>query len=101
MIRTTPSPSSRCAGTVTFAERYITHISIRGRADRRGIQSSVPRHVQEAGKHIHHALGETAVINCIMIDAEMYGMMPRAKMLKRSSAPPENMLNIFRMVPLC
>ena len=29
-----------------------------------------------------------------MIDAEMYGMMPSAKIDKRSSAPPENMLNM-------
>ena len=28
-----------------------------------------------------------------MIDAEMYGMMPSANSEKRSSAPPENMLN--------
>ncbi len=27
-----------------------------------------------------------------MIDDEMYGMMPSAKIEKRSSAPPENML---------
>ncbi|MDT4890639.1 hypothetical protein FQZ97_1275060 [compost metagenome] len=35
----------------------------------------------------------------MMIDAEMYGMIPSAKMLMRSSAPPENMLNRLRMVP--
>ena len=34
-----------------------------------------------------------------MIDAEMYGMMPSAKIDKRSSAPPENMLNMLRIVP--
>ena len=27
------------------------------------------------------------VINCMMIDAEMYGMIPSAKMVKRDSAP--------------
>ena len=36
-----------------------------------------------------------------MIDAEMYGMMPSAKIDKRSSAPPENMLNMLRIVPDC
>ena len=30
----------------------------------------------------------------MMIDAEMYGMMPSAKSVKRDSAPPENMLNM-------
>jgi hypothetical protein len=35
----------------------------------------------------------------MMIDAEMYGMMPRAKMVKRDSAPPENMLNMPRIPP--
>jgi hypothetical protein len=34
-----------------------------------------------------------------MIDAEMYGMMPRAKIDSCSSAPPENMLNRPRNVP--
>ena len=29
----------------------------------------------------------------------MYGMIPRAKMVKRDSAPPENMLNMPRMPP--
>ena len=41
----------------------------------------------------------TAVISCMMIEAEMYGMMPSAKMVKRDSAPPENMLNMPRMPP--
>ena len=36
-----------------------------------------------------------------MIDAEMYGMIPSATTENRSSAPPENMLNISRMVPRC
>ena len=40
------------------------------------------------------------VISCMMIDAEMYGMMPRAKIVKRDSAPPENMLNMPRMPAL-
>ena len=29
----------------------------------------------------------------------MYGMMPSAKMVKRDSAPPENMLNMPRIPP--
>ena len=37
----------------------------------------------------------------MMIDAEMYGMIPSAKTVKRDSAPPENMLNKFRMPPCC
>ena len=43
--------------------------------------------------------GETAVISCMMIEAEMYGMIPRAKIVKRDSAPPENILNKPRMPP--
>jgi hypothetical protein len=35
----------------------------------------------------------------MMIDAEMYGMMPSASTEKRDSAPPLNMLNRFRMPP--
>ena len=35
----------------------------------------------------------------MMIDAEMYGMMPNANTVKRDSAPPENMLNRLRMPP--
>ena len=35
----------------------------------------------------------------MMIDAEMYGMMPSAKTVKRESAPPENMLNRLRIPP--
>ena len=31
----------------------------------------------------------------------MYGMIPSATTEKRSSAPPENMLNMSRMVPRC
>ena len=31
----------------------------------------------------------------------MYGMMPSAKIEKRDSAPPENMLNMSRMPPCC
>ena len=38
----------------------------------------------------------TCVPICRMIDAEMYGMMPSAKIDKRSSAPPENMLNMLQ-----
>ncbi len=38
----------------------------------------------------------------MMIEAEMYGMMPSAKIEKRDSAPPENMLNMSRIPPrLC
>ena len=33
----------------------------------------------------------------MMMDAEMYGMMPRAKIPKRDSAPPENRLNSASM----
>jgi hypothetical protein len=35
----------------------------------------------------------------MMIDAEMYGMMPSAKTVKRERAPPENMLNRLRIPP--
>ncbi len=35
----------------------------------------------------------------MMIDAEMYGMIPSAKIVNRESAPPENMLNMPRMPP--
>ena len=34
-----------------------------------------------------------------MIEAEMYGMMLRAKIVMRPSAPPENMSNMPRMPP--
>ena len=37
----------------------------------------------------------------MMIDAEMYGMIPSAKIEKRDSAPPENTLNRPRMPPCC
>ena len=37
----------------------------------------------------------------MMIDAEMYGMTPSAKIDRRSSAPPENMLKMSRIVPCC
>ena len=36
-----------------------------------------------------------------MMDAEMYGMIPIAKIENRSKAPPENILNMSRIVPLC
>ena len=39
------------------------------------------------------------VISCMMIEAEMYGMMLSAKIVMRPSAPPENMLNMPRMPP--
>src|SRR3954465_2196013 len=35
----------------------------------------------------------------MMMDEEIYGMMPSAKMVKRESAPPENMLNSPRIPP--
>src|SRR3972149_8476188 len=34
-------------------------------------------------------------------DAEIYGMMPGAATENRPRAPPENMLNISRIVPVC
>ena len=34
--------------------------------------------------------GQTTVSSCKMIDAEMYGMMPSAKIVMFDSAPPEN-----------
>ncbi len=46
-------------------------------------------------------VGETAVKSCMMIDAEMYGMMLSAKIVMRPSAPPANMLNMPRMPPDC
>ena len=42
-----------------------------------------------------------ADINCIIIDADIYGIMPKAKILNLSKAPPENILNISIIVPLC
>ena len=35
----------------------------------------------------------------MMIEAEMYGMIPRAKIVNRDSAPPENILNKLNMPP--
>ena len=40
-------------------------------------------------------------ISCRMIDAEMYGMIPSAKIDRFSSAPPENMLKNEIRLPLC
>ena len=37
----------------------------------------------------------------MMIDAEMYGMIPSANTVNRDSAPPENRLNIPRIPPCC
>jgi len=45
------------------------------------------------------SFGITDLIYCMMMLAEMYGMMPRARMLARSRAPPENMLNMSRIDP--
>src|SRR5262245_39518677 len=36
-----------------------------------------------------------------MMDAEMYGITPSAKIDQRRRAPPENMLNMLRIVPDC
>jgi hypothetical protein len=36
-------------------------------------------------------------MSCTIIDAEIYGMMPSAKIAMRSTAPPANMLNMPRM----
>jgi hypothetical protein len=46
-------------------------------------------------------LGTVCDISCMMMDAEMYGMMPSANRERRSNAPPENMLNMSSMVPRC
>ena len=42
-------------------------------------------------------LGRICTISCITIDAEMYGITFSANRLNRSSAPPENMLNMSTM----
>ena len=47
------------------------------------------------------SFGCTTDRSCMMIAAEMYGMMPIAKIENRLSAPPENMLNMSRIVPRC
>ena len=44
-------------------------------------------------------MGETVVISCMMIEAEMYGMMFSAKIAMRWMPPPANMLNMPRMPP--
>ena len=36
------------------------------------------------------SVGTTTVSNCRMIDAVMYGMMPRAKTVRRRMLPPAN-----------
>ena len=43
--------------------------------------------------------GLTAVISCMMMAAEIYGMMFSAKIDMRPSAPPANMSNMPRMPP--
>ena len=45
--------------------------------------------------------GTTTVHSCMMIDAEMYGMIPSARIENRDSAPPEKTLNRPRMPPCC
>ncbi len=42
---------------------------------------------------------ETEVISWMMMEAEMYGMMFRAKIAIRWMPPPENMLNMPRKPP--
>ena len=37
--------------------------------------------------------------NCMIMDAEIYGIMFSAKIVMRCKAPPENMLNIPRIPP--
>src|SRR5579871_6588558 len=49
-------------------------------------------------RHSAHG-GYTCATIWMMIDAEMYGMTPSAKIDSRDSAPPENMLNRPRIVP--
>jgi len=44
------------------------------------------------------SVGTTIDIIWMMMGAEMYGMTPMAKIDRRDSAPPENMLTIPRMV---
>src|SRR5208282_4603900 len=44
--------------------------------------------------------GITAVSNCIMIDALMYGMIPSEKTAQCSSAPPAKILNRAATPPL-
>ena len=41
--------------------------------------------------------GTIELMSCMMMEAEMYGMMPRAKIAMRLTAPPANMLNTPRM----
>src|SRR6202048_5352840 len=43
--------------------------------------------------------GNTTVINCKMMDAVIYGMMPRAKIVKRRRLPPLNKSKIPRTDP--
>ena len=45
--------------------------------------------------------GETAVSSCMMIIAEMYGMMLRAKIVMRLNAPPAKVSKMSRMPPDC
>ena len=45
--------------------------------------------------------GKEWVPSCMMIEAEIYGIIPKAKTEKRDSAPPENILNMPRMPPFC
>ena len=44
------------------------------------------------------SVGTTTVSSCSMIEAVMYGMIPSAKIAKRCSEPPENVLSRPRML---
>ena len=50
---------------------------------------------------IASSCGTTTVSSCMMIDAEMYGMIPSARTENRDSAPPENRLNRPNTPPDC
>ena len=45
--------------------------------------------------------GRMLDISCMMIEAEIYGMMLSARIVMRRSAPPENMSNMPMMPPAC
>jgi len=47
------------------------------------------------------SVGTIMLAICMMIEDEMYGMMPSAKIPKRDRAPPENRLNNASMLPAC
>src|SRR5579884_1858029 len=47
------------------------------------------------------SVGTTTVINCRMIDAVMYGMMPSAKIVSRRMLPPANRSKKPKIEPCC